>query len=122
MNIALWVVQGLLAAAFFGAGAMKLATPREKLMAKASMAWAVDFSAGQIKLIGLAEVLGAIGLVVPWLAQIAPLLTPIAAAGLIVVMLGAARTHMQRKEPPVPALVFGALATFVAIGRTMQLV
>ena len=115
MNTALWIMQGLLGFAFLAAGGMKLAVPRGKL--KEKMPWAEDFSDGQVKLIGLAELLGGIGLVVPWATGILPVLTPIAALGLCLVMVGAARTHMQRKEPPIPAIPLAALALFIALGR-----
>ena len=72
MNIALWVVQGLLALAFLAAGGTKVASPREKLVANPQMAWASDFTGGEIKLIGLAEVVGAVGLVAPWATRSPP--------------------------------------------------
>jgi hypothetical protein len=115
MNLALWIVQGLLAAGFLGAGLMKLVTPREKLVVK--MGWAEGFSAPQIKQLGLAEVLGAAGLIVPWATHIVPLLTPMAALCLTVLMVGASVTHVSRKESPAPSAIFGALALFVAVGR-----
>jgi hypothetical protein len=118
MNVALWILQGLLAATFLAAGGMKLVTAREKLQRQAHMGWVNDFTAGQIKLIGLAEVLGAAGLVVPWLLRIAPVLSPIAALCLALLMAGAVRVHVRRKEPFVPPLVLGLFAAVVAIGRS----
>ena len=117
MNIALWIVQALLAVAFLGAGAMKLTQPKEKLVT--SLAWAESFSPTSIKLIGAAEVLGALGLVLPALTGIAPVLTPLAAVGLAVVMVGAIVTHGRRGERPMIAfnVVLLALAAFVAWGR-----
>jgi uncharacterized membrane protein YphA (DoxX/SURF4 family) len=118
VNIALWVVSSILALAFLVAGGSKLALPKARL-AKQGMAYVEDFSARQVKLIGAAEVLGAIGLIVPWATGIAPVLTPIAAVGLAVLMVGAMLTHRRRKESqPIPAnaiLLVGAL--FVAVGR-----
>lgn len=119
MNIALWILQGLLAFAFFGAGASKLAQPREKLLANPMMAWANDFGAGQIKLIGLAEVLGAIGLIAPYATGIVPILTPVAGVALAVLMAGAVATHLRRKEPPFAPGVLAALALALAAGRFM---
>jgi hypothetical protein len=116
MNIALWVLQGLLAFIMLAAGGMKVASPKAKLTANPRMAWANDFSETQIKLIGLAEVLGGIGLIVPWATHILPILTPTAAACLAVIMLGAAATHIKRKEPPAPA-VLALLCVGVAVGR-----
>jgi uncharacterized membrane protein YphA (DoxX/SURF4 family) len=117
MSIALWVVQGLLAVAFLGAGAMKLSQPKEKL-AK-NMAWVEDFSQGTVRLIGTLEVLGAIGLVLPALSGVLPWLTPLAALGLVVLMIGAALTHLRRTEYGNIAVnaVLLILAAFVAYGR-----
>jgi hypothetical protein len=118
MNTTLWVMQGLLAFAFVGASAMKLLTPKEKLDARPEMGWSKDFTAGQVKLLGLAELLGAIGLIVPWATQILPVLTPIAALCLTVIMGGAAMTHIKRKESPVVPLVLAGLAIAIAVGRS----
>jgi hypothetical protein len=117
MSIALWIIQGLLAAAFTGAGAMKVLKSKAALEANPKMGWAHSFTAGQVHLIGLAEVAGAIGLILPTALNIVPVLTPIAAACLLALMLGAAAVHVRRKEPPVPPLVLGALALAIAIGR-----
>lgn len=118
MNIALWIVASVLALAFLAAGLMKIVQPREKLAAS-GMGWAGDFSAGAVKAIGVAEVLGALGLVLPALTGVATVLVPIAAIGLAVVMAGAVVVHLKRGEKQmVPVnVVLGALALFVAIGR-----
>jgi uncharacterized membrane protein len=92
MTIALWIVNALLALVFLAAGAMKLARPKAALIER-GMGWAQGVSDTNVKLIGLAEVLGAIGLILPLAVNIAPVLTPIAAIGLAVVMNGAAETH-----------------------------
>lgn len=113
MNVVLWVVQGFLAFAFGAAGAFKLVTPRKTLILK-KLGWAADFSDSQVKLIGLAEVLGAIGLVVPWATGILPVLTPLAALCLAVIMGGAVAVHVRRKETPVPPLVLGILSAALA--------
>ncbi len=113
--MALWIIQGLLAVAFIGAGMMKLVTPKEKLVQK--MPWAKDVAPASIKLLGLAEILGAVGLVVPWWTGIMPILTPIAAAALLVIMIGATATHARLKETMVPPLVLGLLSGLVAVGR-----
>lgn len=115
MTIAVWIVSGLLALAMLAAGGMKIITPKAKLGAQ--MAWAEDFSPAQIKLIGVAEVLGAIGLIVPPLTGILPVLAPLAAVGLAVLQVGAIVTHVRRKETIVPNLVILALAVFVAVTR-----
>ncbi|MBT0772591.1 DoxX family protein [Kineosporia sp. J2-2] len=118
MDVVLWVVAALLAAAFAAAGAMKLAQPRAKLI-ESGMGWAGDFGDGQVKLIGLVEVLGAIGLILPAALGIVPVLTPLAAAGLFVTMVVAVVVHLRRGEGggAVPALVLGLLSLFVAIMR-----
>jgi uncharacterized membrane protein YphA (DoxX/SURF4 family) len=118
MNVALWIVAGLLAAMFLMAGMMKVSQPYEKL--KASMPWTEDFSPGVIKEIGVLEVLAAIGLVVPPLVDIAPILAPVAASGLALTMVGAAVTHARRGgegQQIMTNLVLLALLVFVAIGR-----
>ncbi|WP_062350830.1 DoxX family protein [Herbidospora yilanensis] len=118
MNIALWVVTALLTLAFLGAGAMKIGRPKEEL-AKSGLPWTEDFSAGQVKAIGVVEGLGALGLVLPGVTGIAPVLVPIAATGLAVAMAGAVLVHVRRKELPAaaPAAVLLVLAAFVAWGR-----
>jgi uncharacterized membrane protein len=117
MNIVLWVAQGLLAAVFALSGAMKLARSREQLRER--LPWVEDFSDSAVKLIGAAELLGAIGLVLPPLLDIAPWLAAVAATGLATMMVLAALTHVRRKEPDgiVVTLVLGAVAVFIAWGR-----
>ena len=117
MGIALWAVQVLVAAAFLGAGATKLSQPKEKLVK--NMAWVEDFSQGTVRLIGALEVLGAIGVVLPALTGIVPWLTPLAALGLVLLMIGAALTHLRRTEYGNIAMnaVLLVLAAFVAYGR-----
>lgn len=119
MNTALWIIAVILAAAFIAAGAMKLARTRQE-MAAAGMDWADDLSDGQVKAIGLVEVLGGIGVVLPALVDIAPVLVPLAATGLAVTMAGAAVFHIRRNDPLAglaPSLLLGALAIVVAVGR-----
>lgn len=118
MSVALWVVSSILALAFLFAGSAKLAQQREQLAAR-GMRYVEDFTAAQVKAIGTAEVLGAIGLIVPWATGIAPVLTPIAATGLVILMVGAAVVHARRKEfNVIPAnMLLLVLAAFVAVGR-----
>ena len=118
MNIVLWIIAGLLAFAFLAAGAMKLAQPKEKLAAS-GMAWTEAFSPGTIKLIGALEVLAALGLILPAALDIAPILVPLAATGLILIMIGAAVTHARRKENQMIGVnvVLLLLAAVVAWGR-----
>lgn len=117
MNVFLWILQIALAAVFLGSGLTKLLQPKEKL--QPMMGWTEDFSPGLIKLIGAAELLAALGLVLPWWTGIAPVLTPLAAVGLMAVMLGATVTHARRKEYPfaIGTVVLLVLAAIVAFGR-----
>jgi uncharacterized membrane protein YphA (DoxX/SURF4 family) len=119
MNIFLWIVAGVLAAFFLAAGATKLTQSRRKLLANPNMQWVEDFSAGTIKLIGTAEVLGALGLILPGALDIAPILVPLAATGLGVIMVGAIITHGRRKEPQpiVINVIVLILAVVLAIFR-----
>ena len=118
MNITLWILASALAAAFLAAGAMKFAQPKEKLAAS-GMGWTEDFSPGMVKTIGLLEVLAAIGLILPAVLGVLPLLVPLAAAGLVALMAGAAITHARRKETPMMGVnaVLLVLAGVVAWGR-----
>ena len=119
MNIALWVVQGLLAALYLGAGVMKLVRPREQMVASGNFDWAKDVTDTGLKGIGAVEVLGAIGLILPAVLDIAPILVPLAAVGLAVIMAGAIITHGRRKEYPQVILntIILVLAVVVAILR-----
>jgi uncharacterized membrane protein YphA (DoxX/SURF4 family) len=123
MTVLAWVLQGVLGLAFLAAGGMKLAQERKKLV-DSGMGWAEDLSDGAVKGIGALEVLGAVGLVLPTLLGIAPVLTPIAAAGLALVMAAAVVTHIRRGEysGAVPAAVLGVLSLVVAILRFGPLV
>ncbi|MGI5290737.1 DoxX family protein [Nonomuraea polychroma] len=117
MNVSLWVLQAVLAAVFGLAGIMHAAQPKEKLRPMAP--WVEDFTLTQIRLIGAVELLGALGLILPAVTGIAPILTPLAATGLAITMLGAAATHARRKEPAaiIVNLVLLALAAVIAWGR-----
>jgi uncharacterized membrane protein YphA (DoxX/SURF4 family) len=118
MNVALWVVQAALAVAFLFTGGNKILRSKDAL-AKLGMTFVEDFSAMSVKLIGAAEVLGALGLILPRATGIAPVLTPIAAVGLAIIMIGAAVTHLRRKESKAvgPNVLLFVLAAFVAVGR-----
>lgn len=118
MNTALWIVAGVLAFVFVGSGVLKLVVPKDKLVA-AGQGWAADVDPNAIRGIGAAEVAGAIGLIVPPLVHILPVLVPLAAVGLALTMVGAIVTHGRRKEYPNVAInvVLLGLALFVAWGR-----
>jgi hypothetical protein len=113
MTYALWIVQGLLAALFLLAGGVKLVLPLEELKGP------VELPGPFLRFIGVAEVLGAIGLILPGLLRIRPGLTPLAAAGLAVIMIGATVVSLVGRELAAALLsvVVGLLAAFVAYGR-----
>jgi hypothetical protein len=117
MNKLIWTLQIVAALAFGASGGMKLATPADTLRANPRMGWTQEFSNGDIKAIGAAEVLGAAGLILPAATGIAPVLTPIAGAGLSVLMGGAVATHVRRREPPVAPAVLGLLALSAGLLR-----
>jgi uncharacterized membrane protein YphA (DoxX/SURF4 family) len=117
METALWIMQGLLAAIFLVTGITKLTQPRLK-MAAGPMRWAADVTDTQFRAIGLVEVVGSIGLILPAALGTASFLTPLAAVGLVLTMVGAIRTHVRYAETnrlAVPLVVL-ALALFVAVG------
>lgn len=116
MHIGLWIAQGLLAIAFIMAGFMKLSMPIEDL-ATNGMSFVNSFSEGMVRFIGISEVLGALGLILPALLRIKPVLTPIAASALALVMVLAAIYHISQSEPPLPNIILFAIAAFIAWGR-----
>jgi hypothetical protein len=116
MGIALWIVQGLLALVFLLVGVVKSVAPLESL--KKNMTWIEYVAPWQARFIGIAEVLGAIGLIAPKLTGILPQLTIAAAIGLVIVMVGAIVYHGRRKEYSAVSanIVLFLLAAFVAVG------
>lgn len=117
MVIVLWVIQGVLALAFLLSGFLKGFTPLEGL--KKNMAWVGDVPAGLVRLIGIAELLGALGLILPVATGIVPVLTIAAAVGLVLVMLSAAVFHASRKEYSTIGMnaVLLLLAAFIVVGH-----
>lgn len=115
MNVALWMMQGGLALLFLAAGLPKLLQPREGLEAR--MRWTRHATRGQVKLLGLAEVLGAAGLVLPRALGIATYVTPLAAACLFVLMLGAIGIKLRSDESPALPLGTAICCALVALGR-----
>ena len=117
INKVLWTVQVLLAFVFLFAGGMKLLLPLDAMQVP------VALPGSFIRFIGVAEVLGAIGLVLPWLLRVRPSLTPLAAEGLAIVMVGATAVTLVGGgvgQAIVPVIV-GVLAGSVAYGRSQQL-
>ncbi|WP_037310898.1 DoxX family protein [Amycolatopsis orientalis] len=120
MDTALWIVAGLLSVMYLVSGVGKLFLARETVAGVASGAsWVLDFGPGTVKFIGLVEVLGAVGLILPALLDIAPELVPLAALGLALVMAGALVLRLRRREPLLALVDLGylALCAFVALGR-----
>ncbi|TDD51076.1 DoxX family protein [Kribbella antibiotica] len=117
MNVFLWILAGVLAALFLGAGATKLTQPRSKL--QKNMGWVEDYSDTGVKLIGAVELLGAIGLILPAVLDIAPILVPLAATGFAIIMAAAIVVHARRKELPLAGFnaVLLVLAVVLAIFR-----
>jgi hypothetical protein len=121
METALWIVQALLAAIFLATGMTKLTQPRLK-MAAGPMTWAADVSDRQFRTIGLLEVLGAVGVILPAALGVAPTLTALAAIGLALTMVGAIVTHVRMGETDrlaVPIVVL-VLALIVAIAAGLS--
>ncbi|MEO5877004.1 MAG: DoxX family protein [Streptosporangiaceae bacterium] len=117
MNVVLWILQGLLALVFLGSGLTKLSRPKDTLRDK--MPFVDDHPDSTVKGIGAVEVLGALGLILPAATGIAVILTPLAAAGLVIVMIGAVAVHLKRGEQAqlAPPIVLGLLALVVAVLR-----
>jgi uncharacterized membrane protein YphA (DoxX/SURF4 family) len=119
METVIWIAQAVIAAIMVMAGMQKLARTKEQLLASGTMNWTEDFAPGQIKGIGTLEVLAAIGLIVPAALDVAPVVTALAAMGVVLLMLGAAATHQRRGERQMLPinLTIAAVALFIAIER-----
>jgi hypothetical protein len=113
MNYALWIVQGLLAIIFLFAGGMKLVLPVEEMTKQMPLPGLF------LRFIAVCEVLGAIGLILPGLLGIRPGLTPLAAAGMVIIMIGATVLTLMTGDIAVALipLAVGLLSAFVAYGR-----
>jgi hypothetical protein len=114
MNIALWIIQGLLALLFLFSGVVKLVLPLDQLVKQAP-----QLSGTFLRFVGVCETLGAIGLILPRLLKIRPGLTPLAAIALIGIMIGATVITLMGASPAQAVLpvVVGLLLAFVAYGR-----
>jgi uncharacterized membrane protein YphA (DoxX/SURF4 family) len=117
MNIVVWIVQGLVALAFLTAGSMKAFVPLATL--SKNMAWVSSVPAAFVRFIGVAEILGALGLILPLATGIAPWLTVAAAIGLVIVMVSAALFNVSRHETRHIGLDLALLllALFIVIAR-----
>jgi hypothetical protein len=119
MNLALWIVAGLLAVVLLVSTA-KMFVPREKMASMGAAAeWVLDFSPGALRAIGVLEILAAAGLILPAVLNIAPVLVPVTAACVALLFVGAVIMRLRRGEKAtiVPDLVYLAMAVFVAWGR-----
>ena len=120
MTIAVWIVSGILAALYLFAGFSKVTQSPDKL--RANFPYVETVGVRQTRVIGVLEMLGAIGLIVPVLTGILPVLTPIAAIGLVLVQVGAIIVHARRNEAAKSLpMNLGLLlaAAFVAVGRLL---
>ena len=118
MNVALWLGQALLAVVFFYSGALKVSQSKERLVAMGQTG-ALVFSMPLLRFVACCELLGAVGVVVPWLMSRAVVLTPLAAAGFVLIMIGAVAAHARLREPrnvATTALIL-LVAAAVALGR-----
>jgi DoxX-like family len=113
----MWAIQIFLAVAFGAAGTMKLVRSKAQLAANPHMGWVHSVPEDRIKLLGVAEILGAIGLVVPIATGIAPILTRVAAVCLATLMGGAAATHTMRGESAAVSTILAVLVIAVAAFR-----
>jgi len=116
LHISLWVVQVLLALAFGMAGFMKLSMPISELAAK-GMGFVNHMSEGLVRIIGISEMLGALGLILPSVLRIKPTLTSLAAVGIVIIMSLSIKEHLSQNEPVIANIVLLLLAGFVAWGR-----
>ncbi len=115
MNIVLWVIQILIGALFLFAGVVKFVTPIEKMTAGMK----VPIPGSLLLFIGVVEVLGGLGLILPSLLKVKPILTPLAAIGLAIIMVGAVGITLAGGDvaPAITPLAVGLLCVFVAYGR-----
>ncbi len=118
MTIALWVLQGWLAVVFLVAGLTKLAGDRTALARRSGMGYLADLTDARMRLLGLAELAGAVALVLPGLLGRADVLTPLAAACLAVLMAGAVGVHVRRRESALVPAVLLACAVCIVVGHT----
>ena len=117
MNVALWIVQGLLAFAFIAAGGMKLFAYKKYNAMSEEKNGQTSLSRGLITFIGMAEIAGSLGIVLPMATNIAPWLSPWAAIGLAIIMLLAIGFHVRRHESVAVPVILFLLAGFVVFGR-----
>ncbi|MGN6569647.1 MAG: DoxX family protein [Flavipsychrobacter sp.] len=123
MNTALWIAQIILAITFLVVGFAKSTFSRQRLI-DTRQTGVVDLPIHIVRFIGLSEISGAIGLIFPWRLHIFPILTPVAAAGLGLIMVLAAISHRQLHEPKNVRnnIILLCICLFVAIGRLSEII
>jgi hypothetical protein len=119
MDITLWIAAGLLAGVALLAGTTKTLLPREKLAGIHGGEWTRDFSPGFVRTLGILELLAAVGLILPAVVDVAPVLVPVTAACWVALMVGAMVTHgrLGQFKLAMLNLVYLALAVYIAWGR-----
>jgi hypothetical protein len=119
MNLTLWIAAGLLAAVAMAGGISKTFVPKAKLAAAHGGEWTAGASVGFVKTLGVLELLAAVGLILPAIVDIAPVLVPVTAACWVLLMIGAMITHgrLGQSKLVMLNLVYLALAAFIAWGR-----
>jgi DoxX-like family len=119
MDLALWIVAGLLAAVALTGGISKTFVSKQRLEAVKGGGWTADVGVAFVKVLGVLELLAAVGLVLPAVVGVAPVLVPVTAVCWVLLMAGAMVTHGRRGEGRFVALnlVYLALAVFIAVGR-----
>lgn len=119
MHLALWIVAGVVATAFAAGGIAKLVLPKDKIATAPGGAWVVGFGPGAVRALGVVDILAAAGLVLPAAFGVAPVLVPLAAVGVVLLMAGAVIVRLRYGGAgAIPAdLAYLAVALFVAWGR-----
>lgn len=119
MDLALWIVAGLLCAVMLFGGATKVLVPKETLAAAPGGGWTGDRSAAFVKTLGAVEILAAVGIVVPAIVDIAPVMVPVTAVCWVLLMVGAMATHLRRHErvAVLANVTYLAMGVFIACGR-----
>ena len=116
MNTILWIAQALLAFGFIGVGLMHVFR-FEQYTANPRMAWGIDVGRTNLAIIGVLELAGGVGVILPAVSGVQPWLTGVAASGLVLVMAAAIFFHLRRREPVAFNAILGAIALFVSVGR-----
>ena len=119
MDLALWIAAGLLAAVALAGGISKTFVPKAKLAAAHGGEWTAGASVGFVKTLGVLELLAAVGLILPAVVDIAPVMVPVTAVCWVLLMIGAMITHGRLRQFKLVMLnlVYLALAAFIAWGR-----